>query len=259
VTPLLLHGFTGSSQSWSQQIIDGLASSGRTPVPVDLPGHGRHIGETDPGRFTLESAFHELEDAAGPDPCPVAGYSMGGRIALNYAVCRRHRVSHLILESASPGLRTAEQRAQRRVADHALADRIERDGVEAFVREWERKPLFESQRALSANVREGQRALRLRNHPGSLAAALRTLGTGALPSCWEDLSGLDLPVLLLTGALDRKFVGIAGDMARLLPRGRLVVVDDAGHAVHLERPDAWLSSVLAFLAEHRVASTDGWS
>lgn len=251
---LLLHGFTGSSRSWSRQIIDGLASAGRIPVPVDLPGHGRHIGETDPGRFTLESAFRELEKAAGPDPCPLVGYSMGGRIALAYAARHRNRVSHLILESASPGLRTARERAERNAADHALADRIERNGVTAFVEEWERMPLFESQRALSAGVLEAQRARRRRNHPGSLAGALRGLGTGALPSCWDCLPGLDLPVLLVTGSLDRKFVGVAGEMARLLPRGRQVVVEAAGHAVHLERPDAWLASVLPFLADHPAPS-----
>jgi len=250
---LLLHGFTGSSQAWGRGILDGLASAGWVPLPIDLPGHGRHIGETDPGRYTLDVVSQELERAAGSSPCPVVGYSMGGRIALAHAIHHPDRVSHLILESASPGLRTAKERAQRRADDDALADRIERDGLERFLRAWEQLPLFASQQALSGQAREVQRALRLRNDPRSLAAALRGLGTGALPSFWDALTSLEAPVLLLVGALDRKFVAIAGEMARALPRGRVVVVEDAGHAVHLERPDAWLACVLSFLAEGREA------
>jgi 2-succinyl-6-hydroxy-2,4-cyclohexadiene-1-carboxylate synthase len=246
---LLLHGFTGSSRSWPDGIVDGLASSGRIPVLVDLPGHGRHIGEVASDRFTPETVFRDLRLASGPDPCPVVGYSMGGRLALAYALRYPDRVSHLVLESASPGLRTEAERARRRVADGALAARIESEGVEAFIQGWEALPLFESQRALPAEVRKAQRARRRMNDPHSLAAALRWLGTGALPSHWDDLERLDMPVLLITGALDRKFTGIAQEMTRLLRRGRTVVVDGAGHAVHLERPDAWIGSVLPFLVE----------
>lgn len=254
---LILHGFTGSSRSWPPEIIDGLASSGRLPILVDLPGHGRHVGEFELGRFTLETVFRDLDRASGPDPCPVVGYSMGGRLALAYAVCHPHRVSHLVLESASPGLRTEAERARRRDSDDALASRIEREGIEAFVRAWEMLPLFESQRALPAEVQEAQRARRRLNDPRSLAAALRSLGTGALPSYWEDLERLDMPVLLIVGALDRKFTSLAEEMMRLLRRGRTVVVEDAGHAVHLERPDAWIASVLPFLADGGDSSSVG--
>lgn len=248
---LLLHGFTGSSRSWPSAVLDALASAGWLPVMVDLPGHGRHAGEVEADRFTLKTVFRELGRASGPRPCPVVGYSMGGRLALAYAVHHPDRVSHVILESASPGLRTEAERARRRVADEELAARIERDGVEAFVREWEALPLFESQRALPAEVQEAQRARRRMNDAHSLAAALRWLGTGALASCWGDLDRLDMPVLIITGKLDRKFKGIAEEMTRLLQRGRAVVVEGAGHAVHLERPDAWIGSVVPFLAEVR--------
>jgi 2-succinyl-6-hydroxy-2,4-cyclohexadiene-1-carboxylate synthase len=252
---LLLHGFTGSSRSWPPGVVDGLTSAGWRPVLVDLPGHGRHVGDVDPGRFALETVFEDLGRASGPDPCPVVGYSMGGRIALAYAVGHPDRVSHLVLESASPGLPTEAERARRREADDALATRIESEGVEAFIGEWEMLPLFESQRALAADARDAQRARRRVNDPRSLAAALRRLGTGALPSYWEALEALDLPVLLITGALDRKFTSIAEEMTDLLRRGHAVVVEGAGHAVHLERPDAWIGTVLPFLAERRASHT----
>jgi 2-succinyl-6-hydroxy-2,4-cyclohexadiene-1-carboxylate synthase len=229
--------------------VDGLTSAGRLPVPVDLPGHGRHAGQDDPERFTLAAVFDELDQVTAPGPCPLVGYSMGGRLALAYAAQRPGRVTRLVLESASPGLRTDEERAARRGADDALAERIEREGIQAFVAQWEALPLFESQQALPPAVREAQRARRLLNAPNSLAAALRGLGTGALPSLWESLAALEIPVLLLSGGLDRKFTALAEEMALALPDARLATVDGAGHTVHLERPDAWLEAVLGFLLE----------
>jgi len=244
---LLLHGFTGSGASWPASIVEGLSARGRVPVTMDLPGHGRWAGETDPRRFTPAAAFSAIEEAQG-GPGPVIGYSMGGRLALAYAVERPGRVTHLVLESASPGLATGDERAARRAADEALAKRLERDGIASFVRRWEELPLFESQRGLPEGVRAAQRARRLANHPASLAAALRGLGTGALPPCWDALPGLDLPVLLVAGARDAKFVAVARSMAERLPRAELAVIPGAGHTVHLERPGAWLGVVLSFLA-----------
>lgn len=173
---------------------------------------------------------------------------MGGRLALAYAARNPERVRSLVLESASPGLETESERADRRKADEALAWRIEADGVEAFVAHWEALPLFESHAALPDSVRAIQREIRLANHPASLAAALRGLGTGALPSCWGPLAVLGVPVLLLVGALDRKFVEIGRRMAALLLDAELREVADAGHTLHLERPEAWLDAVVPFLS-----------
>lgn len=256
--PVLLHGFTGSSASWGDALVDALASAHQAPILVDLPGHGRWVGEADPEAFTpararalVDEATGWTETAAGarnPESSPLVGYSMGGRLALSYALTHPERVSALVLESASPGLETEADRVERRASDEALARRLEEQGIEAFVDSWEDLPLFESRDALPAPVRARQRALRLRNDPCSLAAALRGLGTGALPAYWDALPRLDLPVLLLVGALDRKFVAIAERMEALLPRATLRVVPHAGHTVHLERPDAWVEAVVGFLA-----------
>ena len=246
IHPVLLHGFTGRAASWGDALLDDLASRVGPPVLVDLPGHGSRVGETDPEDFTLERAW-ELIDEALPEPAPLLGYSMGGRLALSYAVEHPERVSALVLESASPGLLTAEERAQRRTADEELARRLEQDGIEAFVDTWEGLPLFSSRKALPDEVWARERALRLANDPHSLASSLRGLGTGALPSYWEALGELGLPVLLVVGALDVKFRAIAGHMADRLPRARQVVVPEAGHTVHLERPGAWVDAVGRFL------------
>jgi len=173
---------------------------------------------------------------------------MGGRIALHYAARFPDAVARLVLESASPGLESASERLRRRESDAHIARSIERDGVEAFVDGWERLPIFETQSELAEGVRARQRSGRLRNSVAGLAGALRGLGTGTMPSLWEVLPDLRVPTLILVGALDPKFVAIGERMAAALPNGRLFVVPGAGHAVHLERPDAWLEAVVDFLA-----------
>lgn len=245
---LLLHGFTGSGRSWPASLLDGLAARGHLPVTPDLPGHGRNAGDVDPAHFTLDSALSAVTAAQGNAPGPVAGYSMGGRLALAYAFAHPTRVTGLVLESASAGLADEEERAARRARDEVLAGRLEREGIDSFVRDWEALPLFESQGALPPETLMAQRALRLANDPFSLACALRGLGTGALPSYWRALPTLRIPTLLLVGALDTKFVGIAQAMAEAIPRAQFTVIRGAGHAVHLERPDAWLGAVLEFLS-----------
>jgi len=217
-------------------------------VLLDLPGHGRHVGDVAPWRFTAEAVEAEITALSRDEPIDLVGYSMGGRLALAYAVRHPDRVRRLVLESASPGLATEEDRRSRRDQDGELASQIEADGVQEFVDRWEALPLFESQRDLPEEERTTLRAGRLRNHPDSLAASLRGLGTGALPSYWGSLPSLRVPVLILVGALDRKFVEIGARMAELLPDARLAQVPEAGHTVHLERPDAWLGAVTDFLA-----------
>ena len=246
---LLLHGFTGSARAWPPVCVEALAARHRVLIP-DLPGHGgspvpRDGSGCDFGA-TVE-ALVRLLDRAGMGPATWIGYSMGGRVALGAAVLRPGSVSRLVLESASPGLRTEEERTERRAADEALAARIEADGVPAFVDRWMGLPLFATQRRLPPARLAEERRRRLENRTEGLAASLRGLGTGAQPSFWDDLAGVSVPALLVTGVLDAKFTELAGAMAGLMPTARHVTTPGAGHAVHLERPGDWLQAVIGFL------------
>lgn len=244
--PVLLHGFTGSAASW-YPVIDGLRAAGHDPVTIDLPGHGALAGQVDPRHFTLDATLETIANAVRR-PADVVGYSMGGRLALHFAFAFPERVRRLVVESASPGLRDPDARADRIVRDQALADRVVQDGIEAFVDRWEALPLFATQAELPAERRARQRATRLANDPESLAESLRGLGTGSLPSLWERLAAMDMPVLLIAGSEDHRFSEIAEEMAALLPGARLAIVPGAGHNVHLERHAQWTRAVAAFLA-----------
>ncbi|MBW3534052.1 MAG: 2-succinyl-6-hydroxy-2,4-cyclohexadiene-1-carboxylate synthase [Gemmatimonadetes bacterium] len=248
-TLLLLHGFTGSVEAWGEALLDGLACRHRV-LAVDLHGHGRSDAPTDPARLDMLRVVDDLVavlDAAGARRATWIGYSMGGRVALAAAVLRPERVERLVLESASPGLATPEERSLRREQDEALAASLEREGLEAFVDRWMALPLFASQRRLPAEVREGERRRRLANRPAALAASLRGMGAGSQPSFWEALAGVAAPTLLLTGEEDAKFRALADAMAARLPDALRRDVAGAGHAVHLEAPEAWLEAVRSFV------------
>lgn len=239
---LLLHGFSGSSQNW-QQLQPQLAEKFRV-LTVDVLGHGRTASPPDEGRYTMERVAADLialVDHLGYTHMGIWGYSMGGRLALYTAVHYPHAVAHLILESASPGLASQSERQERIAHDRELADRIEAEGIEAFVNGWEKLPLWASQQQLPPQTRQQLRQQRLQNNTVGLANSLRGMGAGAQPSLWPQLPYLALPILLLAGELDTKFVAINRQMAAQLPHTRLEIVPGTGHCLHLERPSTCLS------------------
>ncbi len=239
---LLLHGFTGSRADFAplRQHLPQYET-----ITLDLPGHGDNPL---PAPYTMAQAaadvVMQMQELVGKrtlrprsvQAFHLLGYSMGGRLALYIAIHYPDSIASLTLESASPGLATAEARQQRRQRDNALADRIERDGISAFVDFWENLSLWESQTQLSDEIRAALRGRRLQNNPIRLADSLRGMGTGVQPSLWPRLGELRMPVHLIVGALDHKFVAIAQEMARAMGDVRLDVVAGAGHTVHLERP-----------------------
>jgi len=225
---VLLHGFTQTSASW-RPVRAALGPRYKAIAP-DLPGHGSFAAR--PASFPACDAY--LRALTG-GPFALAGYSMGGRIALHAALALGARLTRLVLVATTAGLADPAERADRRRADDALADRIEAVGVEAFVREWSAQPLFAS---LPRGVAEQANADRRRNTAAGLAAALRGLGTGVMPSLWDRLGELRVPVTLVVGDRDAKFLDIGERMGAALPDARLVVVRGAGHALPLEAPDA---------------------
>jgi len=252
-TLILLHGFTGSAAAWGHQL-DTLSDYGLRIIALDLLGHGQSDAPDDPQRYTIErcqqdilAALRELGVSQGQ--AILLGYSMGGRIALYTAFSGFFGA--LILESASPGLEDPAEREQRRIDDESLAASIERDGVEAFIERWERLPLFASQSTLPLEVREALHRQRLNNRAAGLAQSLRGVGAGVQPSLFSRLPTLQIPVLLIAGELDTKFMAIARRMARLLPQAQLCVIPGAGHTVHLERPEEFVSSVGDFIGRQK--------
>ena len=248
---ILLHGFTGNSQNW-QPLLPILTPHFQI-LTLDILGHGRSASPSDPTRYHIAQvaadivALLGLLDQHTSEPAHLLGYSMGGRLALYLATHYPQRFRTLVLESASPGLKTEAERADRRQRDNALADRIEREGMEAFVDFWESLSLWDSQAQLPPEIRAQLRQQRLQNNPTGLANSLRGMGTGVQPSLWQMLPEITMPILLLTGELDHKFCAIGKEMALLLPQAKHMTISDAGHTIHLEKPSQYTQNVVSFL------------
>jgi 2-succinyl-6-hydroxy-2,4-cyclohexadiene-1-carboxylate synthase len=211
---VLVHGFTQTASSWD-------------PVRAHLRGASATALTVEPA-VDFTATAHALDHGAAT----YVGYSQGGRLCLQLALDRPEVVRRLVLVSASPGIADAHERGARVAADEVLVQEIERDGVDAFLDRWLSLPLF-------ATLPRGQSGIderRAHNTVASLTQQLRVLGQGAQPSNWERLGGLQMPVLLIVGALDTKYVDIAHRMAERIADVQLEVVPGAGHACHLEQP-----------------------
>jgi len=247
---VLLHGFTGDHSTWNpikQYLIDSFQV-----ICIDVIGHGKTSSPPDVSKYRMEqvvSQISEILDHLLLKKAHILGYSMGGRLALSYAIANPERVKSLVLESTSPGLRTEEERRLRVQADEQLSDKILRDGIEKFVDYWENIPLFKTQKNINILAREQIRQQRLANNPIGLANSLKGMGTGAQPSYWDELAALDMPVLLLCGELDSKFCRISKEMQLLIKNADLVEVNEVGHAIHVEDPKKFGTIVKEFLCK----------
>lgn len=234
---VLLHGFTGSTATWHEVMTQ---LKGRFQlIAIDLTGHGKTSIPVELNRYRMEEQLADLESLFSQlnlTEFTLVGYSMGGRIALAYTAEYPERVHTLILESASPGLKTAAEKVVRKEVDAKLADRIETEGMENFVDFWENIPLFESQKKLSWKQRQKVREERLGQDQVGLANSLKGIGTGSQPSYWDNLATINLPVLLLTGELDGKFVDISREMKEKMPNAIHCTTKNVGHAIHVENP-----------------------
>jgi 2-succinyl-6-hydroxy-2,4-cyclohexadiene-1-carboxylate synthase len=245
---MLLHGYTGTGRS-----LDGIARAFQhdfDTIAPDLPGHGRSAERAAGHAYDFDACTDDLVAtlaATGHESAHWLGYSMGARLALACAVRHPSRVRSLVLLAGRAGIADPGERAARRRDDEALAARIEQLGVEAFVNEWLAQPLFATLQRLGPDFMARERATRLANDARGLSSSLRALGPAAQPPLFNAVPRVTVPVLLVAGALDVRFVAAAHELARSLPRAELCVLPDAGHAAHLEQPKAFQRAVHEFL------------
>lgn len=236
---VLLHGFTQSARSW-EPVVTRLRAAGHQAVALDAPGHGTAGDEA----ADLPTGADRMVDEA-PHPAAWVGYSMGGRFALYAALRHPDAISNLVLVSTTAGIDDPDERDARRNADDALATRIEQEGVEAFVDWWLTTPLFQT-----LEQDDAAKESRLVNTARGLADSLRRAGAGTMdPPLWDRLHELHMPVMVIAGDLDTRYTANARRLqASIGPNAQLRLIEGAGHACHLERPDAFSAAVASFLA-----------
>lgn len=258
---LFLHGFMGNRQEFNQHIRS--LSPYFYCIAIDLPAHGdsslggyshsSHSNDT----FLLEPYYTmdaianlliEFLDFLGIKRCSPVGYSMGGRVALYLAVNFPKYCDRLILESTSAGLTTPSARSDRLAQDLQTATKLATATpaqFREFLDDWYRQPIFAN---LHVHPHFAElRDRRLAQRPLELAKCLYSLSVARQRSLWQDLPQIEMPVLLIAGALDSKFVQIHQQMARSLPSAQLEVVADCGHNVHFEQPQIFTALIREFV------------
>jgi 2-succinyl-6-hydroxy-2,4-cyclohexadiene-1-carboxylate synthase len=188
------------------------------------------------GEHTYKRRLAEIAEAG--EGALVVGYSLGGRLALRAVLREPARYAGLVTIGATAGIDEPETRSARAEADDRLASWMETAPIESIVGVWERQPLFADQ---SEALIEAQRPGRLAQDRRDLAAILRTAGQGVL----------ELPVLAVAGAHDEGYTAAARRIADTAPRGRAAIVEHAGHAPQLQRPDD-VARLLADFADQDV-------
>jgi 2-succinyl-6-hydroxy-2,4-cyclohexadiene-1-carboxylate synthase len=234
-TVVFLHGFSGTRRAWDR-VIAQLDHERYLPLTPDLPGHGQ---AADGERTITFAGCVEAVLSSSPPRFALCGYSMGGRVALHVALAAPTRVTRLLLIGATAGIEDERERAERRDSDHLLADALERLPFEDFIERWRTQPLFAAD---PPHVGMLARADQRRNSPHALAAALRGIGSGEMTPLWSRLGELTMPVTLLNGERDSKFIDIGRRMAEMLPNARAIVVA-GGHGLPLENPDAVVAAL----------------
>lgn len=261
---LFIHGFMGSRRDWAA--VTATLSRKRRCIAVDLPGHG---ATADPGNDPRSATEGCTESLWTPEGCvaalagllaatgggSVVGYSLGGRLALQLAVEHPGLVSRTVIISASPGIVEEAARRARRDEDEHRARRLETQGLEPFLEDWYRQPLFTPLRE-----HPGYPAVlvrRRRNDPRLLARSLRTMGAGSQRSLWGDLAGLRTPLLFLAGERDPKFTALALAAVAHCRQAEAVVLRGRGHALVEEDPEAVVREAAKFLAGDEHGATPG--
>jgi len=244
---VLLHGFTGGPAVWDG-VRAALVPHGAVlcPAIVGHAGRGSASAAAAPATdFVSEvDRLAALIAAAGFAASHLCGYSLGGRLALGLLVRHPGLFSRATLIGAHPGLpEHGDERQRRDDDDERWAVLAERAPAEFFAR-WAAQPLFASQRATSPEAFAAQQSLRAAHDGAGLAAAMRALSLARMPDWHPFLSRLAMPVRLVAGGLDTKFVALAREMARRIPQAALTIVPGVGHNVVLEEPAAIVAALL---------------
>ena len=232
-----LHGFTGSHQDFEP--LKSLINEDQVEIVTpDWPGHGKMKDETDANKYSLESHMEIISKAVGSSKRVILlGYSMGGRLALNWALNHPERVQKLILIGASPGIADDTESAERLKGDQALAHFIRIHGVPPFIKYWNGKTFFRPLMSLPPDRLNPILERRLKNTTEGLALSLENVGTARLPSLWPRLKELRCAVDIVVGEKDPKFIEIGHRMGERIPKARISVIELGGHALHLEKPE----------------------
>lgn len=244
----LLHGFTGSSEDWEEII--PLLPKKFSYAAIDLIGHGKSEAPENVEIYKAESLVRQLDEIFNHFTTRkfiLMGYSMGGRAALTYAVHYPERLNTLILESSSAGILDEKQREERRLNDAKIIKLIEEKSLDEFIDFWINQDLFATMKNIPLKRVLRSQILKVKNQKIGLINSLKGFGNGEMPALYNKLHLVKCKTILITGELDKKFTQINSELEKLLPNAEHIIVKDAGHNVHLEKPEDFVGVIKNYL------------
>ncbi|HWL44873.1 MAG TPA: alpha/beta fold hydrolase [Ilumatobacter sp.] len=234
---VLVHGYTGGAHDWAG-VADELARTSRV-ITVEHRGHGASTNTGDPATYTFAQLAADLAvalDAIAPPQFDLLGHSMGGIVAMHYAIAHADRLRSLVLMDT----------AARAAGDGP--DNPMRQGVEHVRATGDLMGLFAAfSGILPADAREQLERSWAMMDPVAFVAlgdALLTHDDGLL----ERLATVTVPTTVIVGEHDAGLRQGADDLAATIPEATLVVIPDAAHSPQVENRTAWLNAIHTHLS-----------
>ncbi|GMQ58854.1 2-succinyl-6-hydroxy-2,4-cyclohexadiene-1-carboxy late synthase [Vallitalea sediminicola] len=230
---VFLHGFSENMSTFRC-----LDCTGYKKIFIDLIGHGKTQSPKDMKYYDVKylmKAINHIVKSITDTKYILYGYSMGGRIALAYALEYQDELSHLVLESSSYGIEDESMRKKRFDNDSRLAEDIRHNGIEWFESYWSNISIFETQKMLDEDARNAIKKIRLSNNIRGLSNSLIGFSQGRVNCLRSELYKLNIGVTYVSGELDEKYTSIGEEFTKIIKNINHVRVESSGHNVHMEK------------------------
>jgi len=230
----MLHGFMGSGSVFDHLLHDLYAFC--NPITIDLAGHGQTGSPNEPKYYSAQRQvlqLHSIIQRLKFGNLYIYGYSMGGRLAFQMIASHPELFSGVIIESSHCGIDSKNERSERKVVDETRAQQIE-NNFEGFIEKWTKMPLFQH---TPDQMKTVYRKEIKKQEPKKISTSLRGFGAGVMPPVCGKLNSLDLPITLIAGELDKKYVGKMSEINRKIETSHFEIVKNAGHRVHADQPE----------------------
>lgn len=247
---IFLHGFMGNSNDW--KFVVGKLNPNFSLIAIDLIGHGHSSAPDEKKHYSynsINSHLISIMDELNLPRAILAGYSMGGRAALGFTIENEKRVEALILESTTAGIKGKDERLKRLKSDELTSEIIRSDSLKTFLTRWYEADLFSSLKN-NSELLNNEIENKLKNDRVGISNCIKEFSPGKMPSYWDKLNKIGIPVLQIVGEFDEKYVQLNTKMKECFPNSTLKITPGASHNTHLEKPQEFINFVNHFLVNH---------
>lgn len=227
---LLTHGYSATSQMWAGQV--EVLSKDHRLIIWDMRGHGRSDSPDDPSLYSETATVGDMAallDQVGAVSAVVGGLSLGGYMSLAFHRFHPDRVDALLIIDTGPGYKNDAARDGWNKTSLRTAERYETEGL--------------------GILSGGSAERRTAQHTSAkgLALAARGMLTQRDAGVISSLPEIKAPAIVIVGSEDAPFLAASDYMAGKIPGAKKAVIDGAGHAANIDRPEAFNAAVTGFL------------